>query len=201
MHFADIKVSDLVRVTEEAEVVHGHHAVNAAGFAIHSEIHQAHPWINAVCHAHSTAGKAWSVFGEPLPPLTQDSLKFHGGHTAVLHEYHGPVVTTAEGQAIAGVIGDDTNVVVLRNHGILSVGATIDEACYWFLSFDRSCQAQLMVDAAVAGGRGGGKPPREIDEETALQAAKMLGARQRGWLHFQPYYTNMLQKTNGAFLQ
>ena len=103
MHFADIKVSDLVRVTEEAEVVHGHHAVNAAGFAIHSEIHQAHPWINAVCHAHSTAGKAWSVFGEPLPPLTQDSLKFHGGHTAVLHEYHGPVVTTAEGQAIAGV--------------------------------------------------------------------------------------------------
>lgn len=52
MHFADIKVSDLVLVNEDAEVVEGNHAVNAAGFSIHSEIHKAHPWINAVCHAH-----------------------------------------------------------------------------------------------------------------------------------------------------
>lgn len=52
MHFADITVSDLVLVNEDAEVVQGDHAVNAAGFSIHSEIHKAHPWINAVCHAH-----------------------------------------------------------------------------------------------------------------------------------------------------
>lgn len=52
MHFGDITVSDLVLVNEEAEIIEGNHAVNAAGFSIHSEIHKAHPWINAVCHAH-----------------------------------------------------------------------------------------------------------------------------------------------------
>ena len=52
MHFADITVSDLVLVSEDAEVIEGNHAVNAAGFSIHSEIHKAHPWVNAVCHAH-----------------------------------------------------------------------------------------------------------------------------------------------------
>ena len=49
MHFEDICVSDLVQVTEEAQVIAGEHSINAAGFAIHSEIHKAHPWINAVC--------------------------------------------------------------------------------------------------------------------------------------------------------
>ncbi|KAK6199117.1 hypothetical protein LQW54_010100 [Pestalotiopsis sp. IQ-011] len=165
MHFADITVSDLVRVTEDAEVVHGTHAVNAAGFAIHSEIHKAHPWVNAVCHAHSTAGKAYSAFGRPPPPLTQDSLKFYGHHTSCT--------------------------------SLLSVGATIDEACYWFCSFDKCCQAQLLIDAASAFHG----EPRRIDEEVAVKSAKILGARNRGWLHFQAYYSNMLKKTNGSFLQ
>jgi ribulose-5-phosphate 4-epimerase/fuculose-1-phosphate aldolase len=196
MHFADISVSDLVCVTEDAEVVHGNHAVNAAGFAIHSEIHQAHPWINAVCHAHSTSGKAYSVFGKPIPPLMQDSLKFYGKQS-ILHEYAGPVLSTDEGKAIAGVINDETNVVILRNHGLLSIGTTIDEACYWFCAFDRCCTAQLAIDAASPFH---GKP-REIDEDIARQSAKMIGSRQRGWLHFQPYYSNMEKKTSGAFLK
>ncbi len=196
MHFADITVSDLVCVTEEAEVLHGRHAVNAAGFAIHSEIHMAHPWANAVCHAHSTAGKAYSVFGKPLPPLMQDSLKFYGKQS-ILHEYGGPAFSTDEGKAIAGVITEETNVVILQNHGLLSVGTTIDEACYWFLAFDRCCQAQLMIDAATPfhGMR------NEIDEKTARESASMIGSRSRGWLHFQPYYSNMLNKTGGSFLR
>ncbi|CAH0028390.1 unnamed protein product [Clonostachys rhizophaga] len=86
MHFADITVSDLVRVTEEAEVIDGIHSVNAAGFAIHSEIHQAHPWVNAVCHAHSTAGKAFSVLGKPVAPLMQDALKFYK-RQSILHDH------------------------------------------------------------------------------------------------------------------
>ncbi|VUC34841.1 unnamed protein product [Clonostachys rosea] len=162
MHFADITVSDLVRVTEEAEVIDGIHSVNAAGFAIHSEIHRAHPWVNAVCHAHSTAGKAFSVFGKPVAPLMQDALKFYN-RQSILHEYHGPVLNTDEGKAIAAVIHEDTNMVILRNHGLLSIGTTIDEACYWFTAFDRCCQAQLLIDAASATNG----TPRPIDEKTA----------------------------------
>ncbi|KAI0414709.1 class II aldolase/adducin N-terminal [Xylaria grammica] len=162
-----------------AEVISGKHSVNAAGFAIHSEIHEAHPWINAVCHAHSTAGKAYSAFGKPLPSLTQDSLKFHGKHS-ILYEYHGPVLSTKEGKAIARVINDRTNVVILKNHGPLSVGTTIDEACYWFICFDRCCQSQLMIDAATPA-RG---EPATIDEEVAREAADTIGTRSRGFSSF-----------------
>lgn len=194
MHFADITVSDLVLVTEDATVLQGTHSVNAAGFAIHSEIHQAHPWINAVCHAHSTAGKAYSAFGRPLPPLMQDALKFYGAKQSILREYGGPVLSTDEGKAIAGVITAETNVVILKNHGLLSVGTTIDEAAYWFCAFDRCCQAQLMIDAV------GNERPEEVEEEIARESMRVLGQRQRGWLHFQPYYNNMVKQTGGEFL-
>jgi ribulose-5-phosphate 4-epimerase/fuculose-1-phosphate aldolase len=81
MHFGDITVSDLVLVNEDAKIVSGNHVVNAAGFSIHSEIHKANPWINAVCHAHSIAGRAYSVFGRRLPPMMQDSLRFYQSHS------------------------------------------------------------------------------------------------------------------------
>ena len=197
VHFEDITVSDLVQVTEDAEIISGgDHAINAAGFAIHSEIHKAHPWINAVCHAHSIAGKAYSAFGIPLPPLFQDSLRFYGSHE-VLKAYGGVALSTDEGKMIAKIIKDNTKVAILQNHGLLSVGTTIDEACFWFCSFDRCCRAQLMIDAAAPahGGR-----PKDVDHETAAFTEQSIGSRYRAWLNFQPYYTNMLKKTKGDFL-
>jgi ribulose-5-phosphate 4-epimerase/fuculose-1-phosphate aldolase len=221
IHFEDITVSDLVQVTEDAEVISGDHAINAAGFAIHSEIHKAHPWINAVCHAHSIAGKAYSAFGIPLPPLFQDSLRFYGSHE-VLTEYGGVTLSTDEGKMIADIIKPNTKVAILQHHGLLSVGTTIDEACYWFCCFDRCCRAQvsdfllalvlqdqyarpfadympkLMIDAAspAHGGR-----PKNVDHETAYFTEQSIGSRYRAWLNFQPYYTNMLKKTKGDFLK
>jgi ribulose-5-phosphate 4-epimerase/fuculose-1-phosphate aldolase len=197
IHFEDITVSDLVQVTEDAEVIGGgDYAINAAGFAIHSEIHKAHPWINAVCHSHSIAGKAYSAFGIPLPPLFQDSLRFYGSHE-VLTEYGGVTLSTDEGKLIASIIKPNTKVAILQHHGLLSVGTTIDEACYWFCCFDRCCRAQLMIDAAapVHGGR-----PKNVDHETASFTEQSIGSRYRAWLNFQPYYTNMLRKTKGDFL-
>ncbi|GAW21849.1 hypothetical protein ANO14919_113750 [Xylariales sp. No.14919] len=78
----------------------------------------------------------------------------------------------------------------------LSVGTTIDEACYWFICFDRCYQSQLMIDAATPA-RG---EPATIDEEVAREAADTIGTRSRGFLHFQPYYQNMIAQTGGAFL-
>ncbi|CAG8950748.1 hypothetical protein HYFRA_00002960 [Hymenoscyphus fraxineus] len=196
MHFEDVTVSDLVCVNEDAEVIEGDHAINAAGFSIHSEIHKAHPWINAVCHAHSIAGKAYSVFGKPLPPIMQDSLRFYGTHV-VNPDYGGVVLSSEEGKAIAAVLRPQDKVAILQNHGLLSVGETIDEAAYWFLCFDKCCRAQLMIDAAAAGT---GNQPREVDHETAFFTEQRIGTRHRGWLNFQPYYTNMLRKTKGDFL-
>lgn len=196
MHFGDICVSDLVCVNEEAEIISGEHAVNAAGFAIHSEIHKAHPWVNAVCHAHTVYGKAYSTFGKPLPPLIQDSLRFYESH-CVNREYGGIVLSTEEGKNIAAVLRPQDKVCILQNHGLLSVGETIDEAAYWFMCFDKCCQSQLAIDAASAGT---GDKPKLVDHETALFTAQRAGSRYRGWLNFQPYYTNMLRKTKGEFL-
>lgn len=196
MHFADIRVSDLVCVNEEAEIISGEHAVNAAGFAIHSEIHKAHPWVNAICHAHTVYGKAYSTFGKPLPPLMQDSLRFYESH-CVNREYGGVVLSTDEGKNIAALLKPQDKVCILQNHGLLSVGETIDEAAYWFICFDKCCQAQLAIDAASAAT---GNKPELVDHETASYTAARSGARHRGWLNFQPYYTNIVRKTNGEFL-
>ncbi|KAL4794283.1 class II aldolase/adducin N-terminal [Aspergillus venezuelensis] len=197
IHFADIKVSDLVCVDETAQVIEGQHAVNAAGFAIHSEIHKAHPYINAVCHAHTVYGKAYSVFGKPLPPVMQDSLRFYNSHS-VNKTYGGVVLSSEEGKAIASTLRLQDKVCILQNHGLLSVGETIDEAAYWFLCFEKCCQAQLAIDAAVRSG--GQEQPKCVDHATALYTAERSGARYRGWLNFQPYYTNMLKRTGGDFL-
>lgn len=196
MHFADICVSDLVCVNEDAEVLSGKHAVNAAGFAIHSEIHKAHPWINAVCHAHTVYGKAYSAFGKPLPPLMQDSLRFYRSHS-VFRDYGRVVLSTDEGKKIASVLQREDKVCILQNHGLLSVGETIDEAAYWFICFDKCCQSQLAIDAASAATH---EQPKPVDHDTAMYTAARSGARHRGWLNFQPYYTNMVKKTKGEFL-
>lgn len=201
MHFADIKVSDLVCVDEDANVVEGHHAVNAAGFQIHSEIHKAHPHINAICHAHTIYGKSYSVFGKPLPPMTQDALRFYDSHS-VLDEYGGVVLSTDEGKAIAGALRVQDKVCILQNHGLISVGETIDEAAFWFICFDKCCQSQLIIDSVVRAQEGkAGFKANEIDHETAKFTADRIGTRQRGWLNFQSYYNNMVRTTGGDFLQ
>lgn len=80
MHFSQIKVSDLILVDEDGIVVEGEEPINAAAFAIHSEIHKARPDVHAACHAHSVYGKAFSVFGRELDMMTQDSLRFYKSH-------------------------------------------------------------------------------------------------------------------------
>lgn len=199
MHFADIRVSDLLLVNKDAEVIQGDHAVNAAGFLVHSEIFKAHPWINAICHAHSIYGRAYSVFGKELPPLTQDSLRFYETHS-VLREYHGVVLSAEEGKSIAAVLRPQDKVCILQNHGLLSIGKTIDEAAYWFTCFEKCCQSQLAIDGAVQSNEPSHQPIM-IDHETARSTQEKIGTRQGGWMNFQPSYTHMLKKTNGEFLQ
>ncbi|CAI6094639.1 unnamed protein product [Clonostachys chloroleuca] len=181
MHFADIKVSDIVLVNEDADIVSGNHAVNAAGFSIHSEIHKAHPWINGcLSRPHS------------------DSLRFYGSHSVNI-DYGGVVLSSEEGKNIAATLSPQDKVCILQNHGLLSVGETIDEAAYWFICFDKCCQSQLMIDAVVRA-QCDASQPKEVDHETAFFTEQRIGTRHRGWLNFQPYYTNMLNKTKGEFL-
>ena len=210
-HFSQIKVSDLILVNEEGEVVVGEEPINAAAFAIHVEIHKTRPDVHAACHAHSVHGKAWSAFGTELEMITQDALRFYKSH-AVYTEFGGVVLDREEGQRIAKALGN-CKAAILQNHGLLTVGNSVDEAAFWFLSMDRTCQAQLLCDAASAGGR----KKIIVGEEEARTTSEQIGSKwfqlkscgdanlesgpEKGWLAFQPYYDEILAKTDGAFLK
>ncbi|KAK5049979.1 hypothetical protein LTR84_004098 [Exophiala bonariae] len=195
-HFSQISVSDLILVNEEGEVVIGDEPINAAAFAIHSEIHKARPDVDAACHAHSVYGKAFSVFGRELDMMTQDALRFWKSH-AVYDNFGGVVLDREEGKRIAKALGNG-KAVILQNHGLLTVAKTVDAAAFWFISLDKTCHAQLLADAASAGT--GYKKILISDEEAEFSFAS-VGTDEKGWLAFQGYYDEQLAKTNGSFLK
>ncbi|KIW24583.1 uncharacterized protein PV07_10289 [Cladophialophora immunda] len=195
-HFSQICVSDLILVNEDGEVVIGDEPINAAAFAIHSEIHKARPDVDAACHAHSVYGKAFSVFGRELDMMTQDSLRFWRSH-AVYDNFGGVVLDREEGKRIGKALGNG-KAVILQNHGLLTVAKTVDAAAFWFISLDKTCHAQLLADAASAGS---GHKKKLISDEEAEFSYSQVGTDEKGWLAFQGYYDEQLAKTNGGFLK
>jgi ribulose-5-phosphate 4-epimerase/fuculose-1-phosphate aldolase len=178
MPFAHVRASDLLLLDALGEIVEGEGFVNRAAFAIHSRIHAARPDVVAAAHSHSMYGKAWSSLGHLLDPLTQDACAFYQDH-AVFADFTGVVLDTSEGDRIAATLGSN-KAVILRNHGLLTTGHTVEEAVWWFIAMDRSCQAQLLAEAA-------GKPV-PIRHEDALVTRSQLGTARAGWFQFQPLW-------------
>ena len=184
VHFGAISASDLICVNTLGEVVHGDRAVNRAAFAIHSQVHGARPDVVAAAHSHSIYGKSWSTLGRTLDPITQDVCAFYQDH-GLFDDYTGVVVDTEEGKRIAAALGA-YKAVILRNHGLLTVGHTVDEAVWWFITMERSCQAQLLAEAAGT--------PVSIDKEMAALTATQVGSHYGGWLSFQPLYDRIVRE-------
>ena len=184
VYFGHVRVSDLLLVNHHGEVVKGNKPVNAAAFAIHSQIHQARPDAIAAAHAHSLYGKAWSCLGRLLDPLTQDACAFYQDH-ALFNDYTGVVLNLEEGKRIAETLGE-RKAIILRNHGLLTVGHSVDEAAWWFITLDRSCQTQLMAEAA-------GKPIK-IDPEVARLTYSQIGRSYVGWFSFQSLYEKIVRE-------
>lgn len=183
MHFSQIRASDLILVDDRGEVVEGEYPVNTAAFAIHSRVHDARPDVIAAAHSHSIHGKAFSSLGRLLDPITQDACAFYEDH-GLFDDYTGVVNELSEGDRIGRALGKN-KAVILRNHGLLTVGESVDEAVWWFITMERSCQAQLMADAA-------GKPVK-ISHENAIQTRGQVGSHMAGWFQFQPMW-NMITR-------
>ncbi|KAH8811895.1 class II aldolase/adducin N-terminal [Xylogone sp. PMI_703] len=152
-HFGLMTAGDLICIEiATGKVVGGNKSrpVNRAGFFIHSEIHKARPDVHAVCHAHTIAGRAWSVFGRGLDMLNQDICYLYDS-IAVYNSYGGIVLAQEEGINIAKALGPKNKAAILLNHGLLSTGTTVDEAGFLFGLLDRGCTIQLQVEAACAG--------------------------------------------------
>lgn len=180
MNFKQIKVSDLICVDDSGEVVVGDRPVNGAAFAIHSQVHKARPDVIAAAHAHSIYGKAWSAFRRPLDPLTQDACAFYEDH-AVFDDYTGVVLDLSEGIRIAEALGNN-KAAILANHGNLTVGRSVAEAAFWFITMERTCQAQLQVEAVTR------HEPVLISHKDAIVARDVVGSDLAGQFSFRPLW-------------
>ena len=177
--FRHVRVSDLILVNHDGDVVYGTHPVNRAAFVIHAAIHQARPDIVAAAHAHSPYGKSFSSLGIPLAPLTQDACVFYEDHVVIAEQGGAVVLEIEAGKELASKFPTG-KAAIHKNHGLFTVGHTVDEAAFWFITMERSCQAQLMAMAAGT--------PEPIRHEYAKYTAEQTGFPLAGWFSFQPLW-------------
>ncbi len=183
--FNKIKVSDLILVNEAGEIVEGKHTMlNRAAFAIHSRIHVARPDVVAAAHAHSIYGKTFATFGKKLDAITQDSCAFYDDH-GLFDDYTGVVNDTSEGDRIAEALGDK-KAAILKNHGLLTVGGSVEETAWWFISMERCCQSQILAEST-------GNKIHHIDHDTALNTRNNeVGFPVAGWFSYQPIWQDIV---------
>ncbi len=187
--FKQIKVSDLLLVNHQGEVVEGEGLLNTAAFTIHSRIHAARPDVIAAAHSHSIYGKSWSTLGRELDMITQDACAFYNDHV-VFEDFTGVVLDIDEGERIAKAL-DNNKACILQNHGLLTVGDTIEAAVWWFITMERTCQAQLLAEAAGT--------PKIIAEQEAEKTHELVGSSLAGWFSFQPLYNVIIAEQPDLF--
>ncbi|GAA3206703.1 class II aldolase/adducin family protein [Actinocorallia longicatena] len=189
MSFKHVRVSDLILVNHEGKVVEGRFPVNEAAFAIHSQVHQARPEVVAAAHSHSTHGRALSALGQLLEPITQDACAFYQDH-GLFDDYTGVVTDLEEGKRIAAALGS-AKAVILRNHGLLTVGDSVDAAAWWFITMERSAQVQLLAKAAGT--------PVPIEHENAVLTQTQLGNDLVAWFNYQPIADAVIREQPDLF--
>lgn len=189
LSFKLITVDDLLLVDHAGTVLEGDWPVNQAAFAIHSGIHAARPDVVAAAHSHSHFGRAYSALGRTLDALTQDSCIFFEDHV-LFDDYTGVVNDPEEGKRIAHALGDH-KAAILRNHGLLTVGHSIEETIFWYVTMERTCEVELLARAAG--------PVRPMDDDVARLTAKQVGGHMAGWFCGQPLFDWIAQLEPDAY--
>lgn len=184
VYFGHVNVSNLILVNDKGEVVEGDGFLNQAAFAIHSELHKARPDVDAAAHAHSLYGKTWSTYGRLLDPITQDSTAFYEDH-AVFDDFTGVVLDSSEGQRIADALGH-RKAVILKNHGHLTVGRTVEAAVWRYIAFENAAQAQLLAQASGV--------PQLIRHDVAVATGKITGSEFGNWINFLAYWDRVIRQ-------
>lgn len=192
VHFSLVKVSNLILVNHQGDVVEGKHAVNRAGFVLHAAVHEAHPEIVAMCHAHTIYGTAFAALGRPLDPISQDAACFFEDHVLIKEEAGAVAVETRAGHSVAAAFRN-VKAAIHRNHGLFTASRhSIDSAAFWFIGLERCCRQQLMVEAT-------GTKPILVSPESARYSREHVGSEYIGWLHFQPIYEQIAMRCPDMF--
>jgi ribulose-5-phosphate 4-epimerase/fuculose-1-phosphate aldolase len=164
LFFDEITASSLIKVDIDGNVLDDTpFKINPAGYTIHSAVHGARHDVACVLHTHTTAGMAVSAQKQGLLPLTQNSLMFY--NCLAYHGYEGIALDLDERERLVRDLGNSI-AMILRNHGLLTVGGTVSEAFRRIYYLEKSCEAQIK---ALAGGSEIIIPPRDVCEHAVSQ--------------------------------
>ena len=171
MMYEEITASSLIKIDVDGNIIARpdfgdlDYGINKAGYVIHGAIHRARHEIACVIHTHTWAGMAVSALDCGLLPLTQTAMRFA---RIGYHDYQGVVLDAKEEASLLADLGEG-EALVLRNHGLITVGKTVGEAFNWMHRLELACRSQL---AAMATGAKLRPVPPEVVEKT--------------WLNYQP---------------
>lgn len=135
--------ADLVLVGADGAVIEGDGAINPSAYRIHWPIHAARPEVVCVAHTHTPYGTPWSACAEPFSMICQEALAFLDRH-AVFDDGEVDVQSVDGGRRIAAALGDG-RLAILRNHGLLTAGANVDEAMGWYLMAERVAEVHCKA--------------------------------------------------------
>jgi ribulose-5-phosphate 4-epimerase/fuculose-1-phosphate aldolase len=183
--FNEVTASNLVKIDIEGNILEDNgYPVNPAGFVIHSAVHAARPDVLCVFHTHTRYGMAVSALESGLLPLSQFAMQFY--NRVAYHDYEGLALDLAERQRLVDDLGD-RNVMILRNHGLLTAGTTIPEAFYLLYYLEKACEVQITAQAA-------GAPLVYPSAETCEKTAQQFGWKNVGELEWAALMRQLDQK-------
>ena len=185
VHFAQVKVSNLILADHKGRVVEGRHAINRAGFVLHAAVHEAHPDIVAMCHAHTVYGTAFAALGKPLAPISQDAAAFFEDHVVIKEEAGQVAVEERAGTSVCDWFRG-VKAAIHQNHGLLTASRhSIEAAAFWFIALERCCRQQLLVEAT-------GQKAVMVPADKSRYSREHVGSEYIGWLHFQPIWEHLV---------
>lgn len=169
MRFDEVTASSLVTVDIDGNVLRDPWGtgINKAGFVIHSAVHAARPEVACVLHTHTVAGVALSSLKGGLEPYNQWSAPFF--NRIAYHDYEGIALNLSERERLVADLGQK-NVMVLRNHGLLTCGRTVGEAFRLMFDMERACRAHIAILST-------GAEPNRLSDELAEYTAQ----QEEGW--------------------
>jgi ribulose-5-phosphate 4-epimerase/fuculose-1-phosphate aldolase len=166
LEYREVTASSLVKIDLHGnKVMNSPFDVNQAGFVIHSAIHAARKDITCAIHTHTEAGMAVSALKCGLLPLSMSAIRFH--NRVSYHDYEGVTLDTDERDSIAAHLGPSNYAMILRNHGLLTLGRNLGEAFYLMYNLEKACRSQL---SAMATGAELEIPPEDVLEKSAEQS-------------------------------
>lgn len=170
MLFDEITASSLIKVDHQGNVIgESGYPTNPAGFVIHGAIHMAVTEANCIIHTHSRFGTAVAMQKQGLLPASQKALTLMGW--LAYHDFEGAALDTDERPRIVGDLGDK-KLMILRNHGLLSVGRSMGEAFVWMYRLETACRMQID---ALSGGAELNPISNATRQHTIAQGLKMYG--------------------------